>query len=94
MPEGKAMKIDLDELRKEIEAELEGLEGRRRLLLKRLDAIKSVLEIVEETLSESDDLRIQHAIKRISTQTGDDEKTLVKDEDLQKEPPIRLAFNT
>lgn len=88
------MKIDLDELRKEIEAELEGLEGRRRLLLKRLDAIKSVLEIVEETLSESDDLRIQHAIKRISTQAGDDEKTLVKDEDLQKEPPIRLAFNT
>ncbi|GAB4242825.1 MAG: hypothetical protein Kow00109_18540 [Acidobacteriota bacterium] len=90
------MKVDLEELQKEIESQLELLENRRRILLKRQEAIKHVLEIVEETLSESDDFRIQNAIKRISQQAeaADNAETEEIDEDLQEEPPIRLAFNT
>lgn len=90
------MKVDLEELQKEIESQLELLENRRRILLKRQEAIKQVLEMVAETLSESDDLRIQNAIKRISQQASDGDQLEAEeiDEDLQAEPPIRLAFNT
>ena len=87
------MKVDLDELTKDIEAELKGLETRRHVLTKRMELIKGVKEIVEEALSDSDDFRIQKALERMSTDSEDEsEEKEKKEEDADEDPPLRIAF--
>lgn len=66
------MKVDLGELKKQIETELRGMEQRRTQLLKNLEQIQGVLEIVEETMGESEDFRIQKALERMSEQLDGD----------------------
>ena len=84
------MKVDLDELTKDIEAELKGLETRRHVLTKRLELIKGVKEIVEEALSDSEDFRIQKALERMSGDSKDEPED--KEEEMEEDPPLRIAI--
>ena len=87
------MKVDLDELKKDIEAELKGLETRRHVLTKRMELIKGVKEIVEEALSDSEDFRIQKALERMSTDSPEESEGKDKEaENLDEDPPLRIAF--
>ncbi len=87
------MKVDLDELTKDIEAELKGLETRSHVLTKRLELIKGVKDIVEEALSDSEDFRIQKALERMSGESADESEDKEKEEGLEEEdPPLRIAF--
>jgi predicted DNA-binding protein len=87
------MKVDLDELKKDIEAELKGLETRRHVLTKRMELIKGVKEIVEEALSDSEDFRIQKALERMSTDSTEESDEKDKEgENLDEDPPLRIAF--
>ncbi len=71
------MKVDLGELKKQIETELRGMEQRRTQLLRNLEQIQGVLEIVEETMGESEDFRIQKALERMSEQLDGDREEAV-----------------
>jgi len=84
------MKVDLDELTKDIEAELKGLETRRHVLTKRLELIKGVKEIVEEALSDSEDFRIQKALERMSGDSKDEAED--NEEEVEEDPPLRIAI--
>jgi len=86
------MKVDLDELTKDIEGELKGLETRRHVLTKRLELIKGVKEIVEEALSDSEDFRIQKALERMSGDSSDESEDTEKEEDMEEDPPLRIAI--
>lgn len=81
------MKVDLGELRKQIEAELKNLEQRRSSLMKNLEQITAVQEIVEETMGESEDFRIQKALERMSDEAQ--QETAEDQED--EEPEIKIA---
>jgi len=84
------MKVDLDELRVEVEAELHGMEQRRLLLVKRLEQIKAVQEIVEESMGGNGEFRIQKALERMSTRP-DGPSAKDSEEAEEDEPKIRLA---
>ncbi len=88
------MKVDLVELRKDVESELKGLEQRRAMLVKRLELIQGVQDIVEESLSDSGDFRIQKALERMGDGTGESPDEKGSDEEQEEEPPIRLAIGT
>jgi hypothetical protein len=86
------MKVDLDELTKDIEGELKGLETRRNVLTKRLELIKGVKDIVEEALSDSEDFRIQKALERMSGDSDDESEETEKEEEVEEDPPLRIAI--
>ena len=90
------MKVDLTELRKDIESELKGLEQRRSTLLKRLELIQGVQDIVEESMGDSGDFRIQKALERMGdgAEETSEGKAKTGDDDQEEEPPIRLAIGS
>jgi hypothetical protein len=88
------MKVDLVELKKDIEAELKGLEQRRSTLLKRLELIQGVQDIVEESMSDSGDFRIQKALERMGDAAKESEEGKGGEEEQEEEPPIRLAIGS
>lgn len=88
------MKVDLVELRKDVESELKGLEQRRTTLVKRLELIQGVQDIVEESMSDSGDFRIQKALERMGDSPDESSEEKSSDDEQEEEPPIRLAINT
>jgi hypothetical protein len=88
------MKVDLVELKKDVESELKGLEQRRGTLLKRLELIQGVQDIVEESLGDSGDFRIQKALERMGDGKEEESEEKGSEGEQEEEPPIRLAINS
>ncbi len=88
------MKVDLVELKKDVESELKGLEQRRGTLLKRLELIQGVQDIVEESLGDSGDFRIQKALERMGDATEESAEDKGSEDEQEEEPPIRLAIGS
>lgn len=88
------MKVDLVELKKDVESELKGLEQRRATLVKRLELIQGVQDIVEESIGDSGDFRIQKALERMGDGAQEDAEGKASEDEQEEEPPIRLAIGS